>query len=57
MGGRGRVLPEEREPKITYRSGWHKAELDLLVARQQQLGRVKGVGGRVCHHTAQTCRL
>ena len=27
--------------KITYRSGRHKTELDLLVVRQQQLGRVK----------------
>ena len=27
--------------KITYRSGRHKTELDLLVVRQQQLRRVK----------------
>ena len=46
---------------ITYRSGRHKRELDLLVVRQQQLRRVReglqSVGGRVCHHTAQTGRL
>ena len=28
VGGRGYVLPEEGEPKITYRSGLHRTELD-----------------------------
>ena len=41
VGGRGHVLPEEGENKITYRSGRHRTELDLLVVRQHQLRRVK----------------
>ena len=32
---------KKQSHKITYRSGWHKAELDLLVVRLQQLRRVK----------------
>ena len=34
VGGRGHVLPEEGEPKNTYRSGRHITELDILVVRQ-----------------------
>ena len=42
VGGRGHVLPEEREPQIhLYRSRRHRTELDLLVVRQHQLRRVK----------------
>ena len=32
---------QKESHKITYRSGRHKTELDLLVVRQQQLRRVK----------------
>ena len=39
VGGCGPVLPDSH--KITHRSGRRKTEFDLLVVRQQQLGRVK----------------
>ena len=36
----GTFFEKKESHKITYRSGRHKTELDLLVARQQQLRRV-----------------
>ena len=36
----GTYFQKKKSHKITYRSGRHKAELDLLVVRQQQLRRV-----------------
>ena len=51
-----------KKSELHYRNGQHNTELDLLVVRQQQLRRVEdwrtaNVGGRLCHHTAQTGRL
>ena len=37
----GTFFQKKESHKITYRSGRHKTELDLLVVRQQQLRRVK----------------
>ena len=37
----GTFFRKKESHKITYRSGRHKTELDLLVVRQQQLRRVK----------------
>ena len=37
----GTFFQTKESHKITYRSGWYKRELDLLVVRQQQLRRVK----------------
>ena len=37
----GTFFQKKESHKITYRSGRHKTEFDLLVARQQQLRRVK----------------
>ena len=37
----GTFCQKKESHKITYRSGMHKTELDLLVVRQQQLGRMK----------------
>ena len=37
----GTFFLKKESHKITYRSGRHKTQLDLLVVRQQQLGRVK----------------
>ena len=37
VGGRGTFIQKKEGHKITYRSGRHKTELDLLVVRQQQL--------------------
>ena len=37
----GTFFQKKESHKITYRSGRHKPELDLLVVRQQQLRRVK----------------
>ena len=37
----GTFFQKKESHKITYRSGQHKTELDLLVVRQQQLRRVK----------------
>ena len=39
--GRGTFFQKKESHQITYRSGRHKTELDLLVVRQQQLRRVK----------------
>ena len=50
----GTFFQKKENHKITYRSGRHKTELDLLVVRQQQLN---SAGGRLCHYTAQTGRL
>ena len=41
VGGRGPFFQKKESHKITYRSRWHKTELDLLVVRQQQLRTVK----------------
>ena len=37
----GIFFQKKESRKITYRSGWHKTELNLLVVRQRQLRRVK----------------
>ena len=37
----GTFFQKKESHKITYRSGRHKTELDLLVVRQQHLRRVK----------------
>ena len=41
VGLRGTFFQKKESHNITYRSGRHKTELDLLVVRQQQLRRVK----------------
>ena len=38
---RNGMVPERKSHKVTYRSGNHKAELDLLVVRRHQLCRIK----------------
>ena len=37
----GTFFKKQENPKISYRSGQHKTELDLLVVRRQQMWRVK----------------
>ena len=37
----GTFFQKKESHTITYRSGWHKTDVDLLVVRQQQLRRVK----------------
>ena len=37
----GTFFQKKESHKNTYRSGWHKTELDLLEVRHQQLRRVK----------------
>ena len=51
----GTLFQKKEIHTITYRSGRHNTELDLLVVRQQQLMKVKD--WKVCHHTAQTGRI
>ncbi len=41
MAVAGTFFQKKESHKITYRSGRHKTELDLLVVRQQQLRRIK----------------
>ena len=58
----GTFFQKNESHKINDRSGRHKTELDLLstggaaTAAQEGEG-LQSVGGRVCHHTAQTGRL
>ena len=37
MAVAGMFFQKKESHKITFRGGWHKTELDLLVERQQQL--------------------
>ena len=41
----GTFFQKKESHKITYRSGWHKTELYLLVVRQQQLRKVNALAG------------
>ena len=60
VGGRGHVLPEEGEPQNhpQERTAQDRARPPGGAATAAQEGEgLQSVGGRVCHHTAQTGRL
>ena len=60
VGGRGHVLPEEGEPHnhLQERTAQDRARPTGGAATAAQEGEgLQSVGGRVCHHTAQTGRL
>ena len=60
VGGRGHVLPEEGEPQnhLQERTAQDRARPTGGAATAAQEGEgLQRVGGRVCHHTAQTGRL
>ena len=42
MARSGSFFQKQKSHKITYRSGHHRTEVDLMVVRKQQLWRVKG---------------
>ena len=60
IGGRGHLLPEEGEPQnhLQERTAQDRARPTggAATAAQESEG-LQSVGGRVCHHTAQTGRL
>ena len=60
VGGRGHVLPEEGEPHnhLQERTAQDSARPTggAATAAQEDEG-LQSVGGRVCHHTAQTGRI
>ena len=60
VGGRGHFLPEEGEPQ-NHLQEWTEQDRarptgGAATAAQEGEG-LQSVGGRVCHHTAQTGRL
>ena len=60
VGGRRHVLPEEGEPQnhLQERTAQYRARHTGGAATAAQEGEgLQSVGGRVCHHTAQTGRL
>ena len=60
VGGRGHFLPEEGEPQnhIQERMAQDRARPTGGTATAAQEGEgLQSVGGRVCHHTAQTGRI
>ena len=60
VGGRGYVLPEEGEPQhhLQERTAQDRPRPTGGAATAAQEGEgLQSVGGRVCHHTAQTGRL
>ena len=60
VGGRGHLLPEEGEPQkyLQERAAQYRARPTGGAATAPQEGEgLQIVGGRVCHHTAQTGRL
>ena len=60
VGGRGHVLPEEGEPHNhpQERTAQDRARPTGGAATASQEGEgLQSVGGRVCHHTAETGRL
>ena len=60
VGGRGHVLPEEGKPQnhLQERTAQDRARHTGGAATAAQEGEgLQSVGGRVCHHTAQTGRL
>ena len=59
VGGRGHLLPEEGEPHhLQERTAQDRARPTGGAATATQEGEgLQSVGGRVCHHTAQTGRL
>ena len=60
VGGRGYVLPEEGEPQhhLQERTVQDSARPTGGAATAAQEGEgLQSIGGRVCHHTAQTGRL
>ena len=60
VGGRRHVLPEEGEPQnhLQKRTAQDRARPTGGAATAAQEGEgLQSVGGRVCHHTAQTGRL
>ena len=59
VGGRGQILPEEGEPQnhLQERTAQDRARPTGGAATAAQEGEgLQSVGGRVCHHTAQTGR-
>ena len=57
VGGRGHLLPEEGEPQnhLQERTAQDRARpTGGAATAAQEGGGLQSVGGRVCHHTAQT---
>ena len=53
----GTFFQKKESHKITYMSGRHNTDLDLLVVRQQQFMRAKDCKALAWYHTVQSRRL